>query len=48
MFFRNNTRLLYANAFIKMDIEKICILNKGERSLNNKWYWHFDCRFQSS
>lgn len=32
MFFRNNTRLLYANIFIKMDIEKDCISNKrGKR-----------------
>lgn len=38
MFFRNNTRLLYASTFIKMNIEKDYILNKGERSLNSSWY----------
>lgn len=34
MFFRNNTRLLYANIFIKMDIEKDCIFNKRGKEVS--------------
>lgn len=34
MFFRNNTRLLYANIFIKMDIEKDCIFNKRGKGVS--------------
>lgn len=34
MFFRDNTRLLYANIFIKMDIEKDCILNKRGKGVS--------------
>lgn len=34
MFFRNNTRLLYANIFIKMDIEKDCIFNKKGKGVS--------------
>lgn len=36
MFFRNNTRLLYANIFIKMDIEKDSIFNKGVKE-SQQW-----------
>lgn len=34
MFFRNNTRLLYANIFIKIDIEKDCIFNKRGKGIS--------------
>lgn len=34
MFFRNNTRLLYANIFIKMDIEKDCIFNERGKGIS--------------
>lgn len=34
MFFRNNTKLLYANIFIKMDIEKDCIFNKRGKGVS--------------
>lgn len=34
MFFRNNTRLLYANIFIKMYIEKDCIFNERGKGVS--------------
>lgn len=34
MFFRKKTRLLYANIFINMDIEKNCIFNKRGKGVS--------------